>query len=39
MDLSKYTLEECLDFIEKEGYTIRKIHTLYYIFVMLWIQN
>jgi hypothetical protein len=24
MDLSKYTLEECLDFIEKEGYTIKQ---------------
>jgi len=23
MDLSKHTLEECLDFIEKEGYTIK----------------
>jgi len=43
MDLSKHTLEECLDFIEKEGYTIknyinkiiRKIITLYYIFVIV----
>ena len=26
MDLSKHTLEECLNFIEKEGYTIKQFN-------------